>query len=517
MSTAYEPLHQETLMAFDCDVSVVGSGAGGATFAYACASRGKSVVIWERGRRATTEGRPLDERTNLIDKEPYDNRAVEVNGLPKRLYIGGVLGGGTALYGGALLRPSRQDFHPGIYYGSRIPRAIWDWPIFYDTLDPYYSEAERLYEVSGNDKEDFGPLQKPYNGFPNRPLPLHPINARLIMANQAVGLRPFRLPLAIDPKICLRCHACAGYVCPTGARRSSAQLLDRALSAGWPLSVRTNIDVERLELGKNGQVAGVCGIDRQTGERVVCRARRYVLAAGAIGSPLLLLRSDLGRNGGGPNVLGRNYQVHLSPIVIGFFSKPTGADETFVKQVGFWDFYFGTREFPHKMGLVQSLPVPGPLLMAKMAWPFLPKRLLGWLRRRMLPLAGIVEDLPDPANRVTCGSDGQPRLRHRFAAYDMQRGRHLARRMARILKKAGAALCLIKRFASDEHVAHQCGTLRFGRDPAYAVLDQDCRLFGHANVFVVDGSFMPTSLGVGPALTIAANALRVAKIVTDEI
>jgi choline dehydrogenase-like flavoprotein len=517
MSAAYGPLHQETSMLFDCDVSVVGSGAGGATLAYACASRGKSVVLWERGRRASTEGRPLDERATLINKEPYEDRAVEVNGSVKRLYIGGILGGGTALYGAALLRPTRQDFHPGIYYGNRIPRAIWDWPISYDTLDPYYSEAERLYGVSGNDEEDFGPLQKPSNGFPNPPLPLHPINARLMTANQAAGLRPFRLPLAINPDLCLRCHACAGYVCPTGARHSSAQLLDQALAAGWPLSVRTNIDVERLELGDNGQVAGVYGLDRQTGERVLCRARRYVLAAGAIGSPLLLLRSGLERNGPGSDLLGRNYQVHLSPIVIGIFSEPTKADETFVKQVGFWDFYFGTREFPHKMGLVQSLPVPGPLLTAKMAWPFLPQRLLGWLRRRMLPLAGIVEDLPDPANRVTCGSDGQPRLHHRFGAYDVQRGRHLARWMARILKKAGAALCLIKSFASDEHVAHQCGTLRFGRDPAHAVLDQDCRLFGHTNVFVVDGSFMPTSLGVGPALTIAANALRVANIVVAEI
>jgi choline dehydrogenase-like flavoprotein len=78
-------------------------------------------------------------------------------------------------------------------------------------------------------------------------------------------------------------------------------------------------------------------------------------------------------------------------------------------------------------------------------------------------------------------------------------------------------LCLSRRFASDEHVAHQCGTLRFGRDPAHAVLDPDCRLFRHPNVFVVDGSFFPTSLGVGPALTIMANALRVAKLVSREL
>jgi choline dehydrogenase-like flavoprotein len=110
-----------------------------------------------------------------------------------------------------------------------------------------------------------------------------------------------------------------------------------------------------------------------------------------------------------------------------------------------------------------------------------------------------------------------PELHHSFAPYDIQRGRWLGRLIAGILKRAGAILCLTKRFPGEEHVAHQCGTLRFGTRPADAVADPDCRLFGHPNVFVVDGSFFPTSLGVGPALTIMANALRVAAIVAREV
>jgi choline dehydrogenase-like flavoprotein len=496
---------------YDCDVLVVGGGAGGATFAYDCARRGKKVLLLERGRRHPSEGRALDERAMLIDKEPYDDRPVEVNGSPRRLYIGGGLGGGTALYGAALLRPSREDFQPGKHYGGRIPHAIWDWPISYEALAPHYAEAERLYGVAGCDDEDFGPLLKPPGGFPARPLPLHPTNARLIAANRAAGLRPFRLPLAIDPDRCLRCHACAGYLCPTGARRSSAHLLDRGLAAGLPLQVRTNVEVEQFSR-EGGQVGGVRTVDRATGERAVYRARRYVLAAGALSSPLLLLRSGLG----GP-LVGRHYMLHLSPVVVGLFPRRTGADEAFVKQVGFWDFYLGTKDFAHKMGLVQSLPVPGPLMTAKMAPRALPRRLLELLRRRMLPLAGIVEDLPDPDNRVSWGPDGRPRLSHRYGPYDLERGRRLARLMAGVLKKAGAVLCLSKRFASDEHAAHQCGTLRFGTSADHAVLGPDCRVFGHPNLFVVDGSFLPTSLGVGPALTIAANALRVAAVVTAEV
>jgi len=504
-------------MTYDCDVLVVGSGAGGATLAYACARAGKNVLLLERGygyvvnpHAGPSHEHGHDERAMLIDKKPYDDRPIEVNGAEKRLYMGGVLGGGTALYGAALLRPSEDDFHPGRHYGSRIPRAIWDWPILYEDLAPYYARAERLFGVSGCGDEDFGPLRKPADGYPGQPLPLHPINQQLMDSSRADGLRPFRLPLAIDSSRCLRCHACAGYVCPTGARRSSGQLLAQAAAEGLALRVLTGVEVQRLSLEANG--CGVTAIDRASGQTSVYRARRYVLAAGAIGSPVLLMKSGAA----GP-LIGRNYMAHLSPIVAGIFPRHTGAETTFVKQVGFADYYLGAEGYAHKMGLVQSLPVPGPLMTAKSAPRFLPAWALRFLRQRMLPLVGIVEDLPDPANRVCWSPNGKPSLRHRFGAYDLERGRQLSRRIARILKRAGARLCLSSGFASDEHVAHQCGTLRFGTDPGHAVLSADCRMFDHPNVFVADGSFMPTSLGIGPALTIIANALRVAEVVCAEV
>ena len=498
-------------MPFDCDVVVVGSGAGGSAFAQSCAKAGKSVLLIERGQKHRLPEPVHDEQAMLIDKKPYDDRAVLVNGLSKRLYMGGVLGGSTSLFGAALLRPSKDDFHPGIHYGARIPRAIWDWPIAYDDLEPFYQEAEELYGVAGCEDDDFGPLQRTNGRFPNQPLPLHPINQRLIAANRSNGLEPFRLPLAIDPARCLNCASCAGFICPTGARVSGAQLLDRASSDGLPLEIMTGVEAEKLLLDGTGNVSGISLVNRQTGERTVRRAHKYALAAGAIGSPLVLVRSGMDYDH-----VGRNYMFHLSPIVIGIFAGRTGADQSFVKQVGFTDYYFGSQKFAHKLGLIQSLPVPGPLLMAKMA-PFLPKRVAQWLRQRMLPMVGIVEDLPNPDNQVSLDSAGQLRLRHQFGAYDLERGRVLVRLIAQILKRAGALFCLSQRFASDEHVAHQCGTIRFGKDPSHAVLDSDCRMFRHPNVFVVDGSFFPTSLGVGPALTIIANALRVARIVTAEV
>jgi choline dehydrogenase-like flavoprotein len=495
----------------DFDVIVIGSGAGGAAFAHGCATAGKSVLIVERGSRAENLVPPLDERATLIEKAPYDDRRIEVNDTPLRLYMGGVLGGGTAAFGAALLRPSSEDFHPGRQYDRRLDRCLWDWPIAYEELEPFYGQAEELFRLTGSIADDFSPLHPPGPHIDNQLLKLAPINERLMAASRSVGLRPFRLPLAIDTSRCARCHACAGYLCPNGARRSAAQVIDET-AARYTLRVMTNAEVTRLETHAGGMIGGVAVRDRGTGAVQCLRADCYALAAGAIGSPAIALQSGID----GPHV-GRNYMMHYSPIAVGVFSRPTGAGETFIKQVGFADFYFGTSDCPHKMGIVQSLPAPGPLLLKKSGLKRFPALVLKLLRNRLLPLAGIVEDLPDPRNRIFVRADGSIGLAHDFSAFDRERGAALGRAMCGILRHAGAMLCNSRPFPSREHVAHQCGTLRFGRDAAHAVVDRDCRWFGRPNLFVVDGSVLPTSMGVGPSLTIVANALRVARVAAAAI
>jgi choline dehydrogenase-like flavoprotein len=499
-------------MVKDFDLIVIGSGAGGGTFASACARAGKRVLLLERGQRYTLEKTEHDEQSMLIDKKPYDDRAVRVNGSSRHLYMGAVLGGSTALYGAVLLRPSPEDFHPGKHYSDRVPRAIWDWAISYEELEPYYTEAERLYGVSSSSDADFGPLPAPRRPCQHFLSPLKPINQRLIAANRVHGLKPFRLPLAIDFTRCLQCAACPGYICLNGARSSAAHLVQQVIAERLPLQVLTNVEAKRFTRDGRGQIDGIAVQDRGTGKSVTYRARRYALAAGAMASPVLLLRSALD----GP-LVGRHYMLHLCPISIGLFRQRTGADETFIKQVGFADFYFGTKRYRHKLGLIQSLPGPGPLMLAKAGGRRLPRSAIELMRKHMLPLTGIVEDMPSPANRVLLDRRGQIVLRHSFDPYDLDRGRRQGRIMRKILRNAGALFSFSRRLPSLEHVAHQCGTLRFGKDPAQAVLDRDCRMFGQPNLFVVDGSFFPTSLGVGPALTIMANALRVANAVTKEL
>ena len=494
-------------MVRDFDLIVMGSGAGGSAFAWACAAAGKRVLVIERGSPERSQQiPPLDEQAQLIDKRPYDDRSISVNDVSRRLYMGGVLGGGTAVFGAALLRPGIDDFHPGRRYAERLDRNLWDWPINYDNLAPYYTEAERLYRLSGYPNDDFTPLHAPCETASDRRIPLAPINERLMSANRAAGLRPFRLPLAIDDDRCLRCDSCAGFLCPYGARRSAAQILEEAGSSG-NITVLTGMEVQELITDRSGKIGGVRTRERATGIEHEFRADGYALAAGAIGSAVIALKSRLEGS-----LVGRHYMMHYSPIAVGIFARPTGADGSFIKQVVFADYYFGTPDCPQKMGIVQSLPAPGPLMLRKSGLRGAPVALLNAVRRRLLPLAGIIEDLPNSENRVFIGADGGIAVRHEFSDYDRMRGAALGRAMRHIVRRAGAILVSSRSFPSVEHVAHQCGTLRFGHDPKTAVVDADCRWFGRSNLYVVDGSIFPTSLGVGPSLTIIANALRVARI-----
>ena len=501
-------------MGYDFDVIVISSGAAGGTLAADLATAGARVLVLERGPATVNLGNVNlgnDERSVLIDKQPYDSREISINNRAARLYMSGVAGGGTAVYGAALLRPSPDDFHPGKHYSNHIPKAIHDWPIHYGDLQQYYDQAEQLYRVAADPHDNLSPLPQPCCDSNRPPLPLAPINEQVIQRTRAAGLKPFRLPLGIQSSDCLKCANCAGFVCPTGARRSAGQLLQLAEHNGGDVTMlphREVIELHRL----NGRIAHLAAMNLRTQTIERYSAERYVLAAGAIGSPALLQRSGFEH----PE-LGRNYMQHYSPLVVGLFAQRTGADRTFVKQLGFSDFYFGTQQMPEKMGLVQSLPAPGPLMLKKSGLKHVPTFLLNKLRSHMLPFVGIVEDLPQRSNRISIDQSGRISLHHRFSDYDLQRGAALSSVMVRMLKSAGAMHCVSQQIPSAEHVAHQCGTVRFGNDPDTAIVDRDCRMFGHEDVFVVDGSILPTSLGVGPSLTLIANALRVSNVIQRDI
>ncbi|MEL7039582.1 MAG: GMC family oxidoreductase [Cyanobacteria bacterium J06592_8] len=498
-------------MSYDFDAIIIGSGAGGGTVAFALATAGKRVLLVERGPRFADKTAFQDEQRMLIEKEAFDDRIFEVNGHSARLHISGILGGGTSLYGGVLIRPSQYDFHPGKYYSEWLPRHLWDWPIAYDDLAPYYDKAEQLMQVSG-DSTPIPGVETPTNGYPCEVPALAPINQHLETAIAKAGFTPFHLPFGIDFNRCLRCPTCPGFYCPNDARASTTvRLLDQIEPQN--LQVRTLTEATRLLTDSQGKVIGVQLRDRETNQTEQLTAKVYILSAGAIGSPAILLKSGLtGRS----DQVGRNYMFHCGALAAGFFVGETGGADSLIKQLGFTDLYLGSAEFPHKLGLAQTVPVPGPLSMqSEVPFP-LPTAIARFLLKRMLVITGLVEDLPQTENRVELGQNGEIRLTHRFHPYDVYRSKYYMRQLRTVFRHAGAVFTYGVTGDKDEvHTSHQAGTTRFGTDPQTSVLDPDCRLHDHENVFVVDGGFMPNSLGVSPALTIMANALRVSEAIKE--
>lgn len=500
----------------ETDVVVIGSGPGGGTVATVCAERGLSVVVLERGDLPPLDGSPAahedhSEGRSLIERRPCDDRTIWCNDVPRRMYLGGRAGGSSGIYGAALLRPQPVDFEPGTAYGARLPSELWRWPISYDEFEPWLQRAEQMCGVAGALQRDFQPVSASQHGSLPSELPLAPVNQRVLSRLQQTGHRVWRLPLAIDASRCLRCDQCAGIPCPTGARWSALQVLRNARQSGRSPVLKTRTEAVRLQHAA-GRIEGVEVCDRNTGRQYRIRARRYVLAAGAIGTAALLLASGFEHA-----QLGRNFMFHCSPVVVGLFLKSTGGRRTFIKQLGISDYYSGTPDLPEKMGIVQSLPAPGPLLLARNGLRVLPALVRQWLRDHMLPMVGIVEDLPSPDNRVQLSATGQIHLQHRFSAFDLRRADSLTAGISRLLKTAGARLTVAGNMPPAEHVGHQCGTARFGHQRQHAVLDPQCRAWSHRELYVADASFMPTSLGVGPALTVIANALRIGEILCNEI
>ena len=498
------------------DAIVIGSGFGGSLAAHALVGAGRRVLMLERGgwvARGPENWAPegVGELTeHYATESPYD---VDQEAGPDRVGAYFCVGGPSVFYGGVSLRYRQRDFEPQ-------PEIIADsgacWPYAYDELEPYYSEAERILGVAGADRAD--PTEPPRSApYPQPPSPLAPPSEMISRAATRLGLRPFPLPLALnyegsaDRVACRACPTCDGFACAVGAKNDLATaVLPALLRRGMEL--RSGVVATRLRT-EGRRVEAVEALDARTGERLEFRARSVVLAAGAIASPHLVLASGLERlNPGGASV-GRYLMRHYNEIVFGLFVRAPGRHRRFHKQLGIHDFYFGhpSRGPSGKLGALQQLPTP-PAALVRANLPRLLAPLAAPLVDHLTGLLVIAEDQPRAENRVVIDAGrrdrwGLPRLviRHRYTERDRSAGRTLSREARRILRRSGAIALYRHRILTFSHAV---GTLRMGVDPATSVLDGWGRFRGVDNLRVVDGSALPTSAGVNPSLTIAANALR---------
>jgi choline dehydrogenase-like flavoprotein len=532
------------------DVIIVGTGMGGAPLGYALARAGKNVLFCEqgmatiapsaiRGRYAESafdrpEVAQLKHRSVLL-RSGRSTEEIEDASRPRHRhfipFIGAGCGGSSALYGMALERLFPCDFTPRVNYQDATESTLPEsWPITYEQLEPYYGKVEKLFRVRGTadpmrtDDESALYLEPPA---------LSPSGDELYQFLTDRGLHPYRLPLACEHVP--GCECCQGYLCARDCKNDSSRICLAPALEQFGAHLLDECEVLKLEADKKSVTGLVCS---WRGQAVTLRGALVVLAAGALRSPAILLNSasPIWPNGlaNDSGLVGKNLMRHLIDLYVVF--PKTTRQHSPMKDLAFNDFY---RVDGEKFGSVQTFGAMPPAeimtaaleqQLAESSVPFAASifrclrpvvdSALSRLFAGKTILATILEDLPyndNEVNIVRSPEMGRPRLilKYRITEYDR-------RRIERFRKHVRAALKSyrvfpIKQAENNERIAHACGTCRFGLDPATSVLDPMNRAHGLTNLYIVDGSFFPSSGGMNPALTIAANALRVGEYLTHAL
>jgi len=492
----------------ETDILIIGTGAGGGAVAYALRSLGARVLVVERGdflpnepQNYSAEAVFLQNRYKTAERWQDDRGATFAPGVH---YF---VGGNTKMYGAALPRLRLADFEDIQHAGGISPA----WPIRYDDLAPFYDEAERIYWVHGASGID--PTDPPRSGpFPFPAMPADPYMEDLNAQFRMQGLHPAPLPVGLDYREggrCIRCATCDAFPCQFDAKGDADVCTIRPAMESPDVTLWTNAFARRLFTDDNGRRVVGAEIDRD-GEITRVSAEAVIVSCGAVNSAILLLRSANAKHPNGlansSDLVGRNYMVHGNSILVAV--DPRRKNPTvFQKTVTINDWYLAGSDpdFPWPMGNIQPVGKLQAAMLVGGAPSFTPRAVLKEIAARSVDWWIMSEDLPDPANRVTIAPDGGIRVTWRpnnVAAHDA-----LMHRAKTMLRRAGYPILLDQRMGIATN-SHQCGTARFGTDPATSVLDTNCKAHDLDNLWVVDSSFFPSSTAVNPALTIVAQALR---------
>ncbi len=531
------------------DVLIIGSGAGGGPLALRLSEQGARVLVLERGPRYAPHEFPRDEVSNYLGNVwvpslETDPHMVWRRGdaAPMRSSQGWIalcVGGGTVHMGGYLYRFHPSDFEMRSRFGRHA--GIADWPYGYDELEPYYGQAEWAVGVSGG-REPAAAGWPRSRDLPLPPLDTHPVTAELERACGELGWQPYPTPRSINSRpfdgrpACSYCRLCAGFGCPTRAKGSSqVALIERAEATG-NCTVLPRATALEVIVGRDGRAAGCLYADAE-GRQHEVRAKVVCVCCSAVESARLLLlsRSPLFPDGlaNGNGLVGRFLQFHAVTDGMARF-RYAGRDAAWRDPHPFLnrtlaDHYFlpaGVSSLA-KGGVIRfGLPQAQPVMLAQQAahgdkgmlWgralksalrsTFLDSRTLSFeVFQEYVPNAGTYVELDpevtDPWGRPVARLHIDPDPHHKAA------GAFLQARGLEVFERMGADELLPGAVGETASFLVQ-GTCRAGHDPATSVLDGYCRSHEVPNLFVVDGSFMPTSGGAAPTLTILANSFRTA-------
>lgn len=534
------------------DIVIVGSGAGASPLALDLSVAGFDVLVLEKGPCYSRNqyqpdellgGRELSLFTPLLVDEPHI--VVYGDGVSERTSFGWIaccVGGGTSHMGACLYRFHPIDFEMQSRFGMH--GCIADWPYRYQDLEQYYRRAEEEVGVSGLAGVN------PFEGYRSSPFPMPPLITHALAplldtACKQLELHPFPTPRAINsqpyggrPACVYKCTFCSGFGCPIGARGSTQEtVLSKAEKTGR-CHVRANSMVREITVRQSGHADGCIYIDERGAEHRVVAGIVCVCCSAVESARLLLLsRSRLFPDGlaNDSGLVGRNLQFH------GFSAGKASFDRHLYSgsESGAYSFFLGrslmdyyllpseVSEFPKggilRFDVVRPAPIgAAQLLAAEGGGTFLwgerlKHRLKEYFRETVQVEFEVFHDfIPTEQCFVELDSRitdrwGLPVARIHISESDHQKmvGQWLVDRGLDILRAMGGAEVHATAVGSTaQYLIH--GTCRAGRDHRNSVLNEFCQAYDVPNLFVVDGSFMPTSGGAPSTLTILANSFRTA-------
>jgi choline dehydrogenase-like flavoprotein len=529
------------------DACIVGSGAGGLVMARQLSRAGFQVVLLERGpwlhRQDFVEDEIAVKRRGLlwphVDEEPRTWRPDEHSvatplSRETQLFSNAMcVGGATVHYSGLSWRFHESDFRVLSEEGPVAGANLADWPISYAELEPYYEQAEWEIGVSGQGwANPFDPPRR--RDYPLPPVARNSAGAIVELGCRTLGLHAFPTPVAVLSRPfrgrppCTNKGFCSGYGCPVGARSSTLEaMLPEALATGQ-CDLRPNSMATQVRLDARGRVSGVVYLDADGVERFQ-GAGLVILAAGGVETPrLLLLSATTGHPdglGNGSGLVGKNLMLHApGATVVATFPNPLdGHKGTTSTRVHHDDYRSDARRGFIRGGFSHPRAHGGdPIELAlrpvhPARWGQRHKASMRAMWRHYLYSHVTGESMPVPDNRVDLDPavrdrHGLPgaRVTHTAHENDVRLARYLASRSGELLEAAGATSVKVPEPSVRKLHNHQMGTCRMGNDPARSVVDRWGQSHEVPNLFVVDASIFVTSGGLNPALTIQANAFRIA-------
>ena len=490
------------------DFIIIGSGAAGGTMARSLASGGHAVLLLERGQQMPLADQNVAD-VDLFRKDRYHPKEqwFGTDGdpfSPQTIYA---LGGNTKIWGGVLERLRDQEWAGLTLQAGQAP----GWGLSQGDFEPWYDQAESLYRVHG--QRGIDPTEpaaaRPYDFVPR---PVEPFFEELRLAFGRQGVRPDPLPLrwsesAADPS-------------------GDAELFGVDLAcASTSFVVRSGAEVRRLHVNPSGtEVRGVEAL--VDGQSWIFMGHQVVLAAGAINSPAILLRSATDRHprglANGSDQVGRNLMKLQLTSILQLSTEPNSG--RYPRSFAINDYLWGDKNVSFPLGAIQNgggvlqdaLFAESPPVLS-LVTKLLPNFGLNQLASRSISWWAMSPVLPDPHNRVSLRGD---RIQVTYQPNNREAHDRLVYRWIDTLKavEADPECHVVKEAPTHPRgeaplsaIGYSCGTCRMGDNPATSVVDLQGRSHELANLTIADASVFPACPAMGFGLTVIANALRIAE------